>query len=156
MDIRAKQAGRFVKGFVSEGVEISVGAELYELDAEATGGSEEASSSAPSTESPAAPPSENKKTSPSHNEDEGESSAPKESESSQPSKASSGSNIEVKVPIMGESITTGMLASWLKNKGIQSTLIWFISVVIIIFFTLRGCGEGGRCGGQHRDRQGDR
>ena len=123
MDIRAKQAGRFVKGFVSEGAEISVGAELYELDSDASG-SEEASSSAASTDSPAAPLSEKTKesTDSASSHDASESSATKESESNQPSKASSGSNIEVRVPIMGESITTGMLASWLKNKGITLPL----------------------------------
>ena len=95
MDIRAKQRGLFLAGFVEAGAEVAVGADLYQLDTavEAAGAVTEAS---PSAVVAPAPPAE---------------------VASIAAAATVPSVLEVKVPIMGESITTGMLAAWLKNTG---------------------------------------
>lgn len=94
MDIRAKQSGVFSGGFCAEGDEIEVGSDLYKIDTNATG-------AAPT---PVSAPS----------------STPEVSETS--SSSSPGTRQEVPVPIMGESITQGVLASW--NKGVGD----FVSV----------------------------
>lgn len=104
MDIRAKQPGVFLKGFVSEGAEIAVGAALYELDeiATATASSSPVTTTASTPEATVAAPVQT------------------ESVSASPSSASASSAsspVSVAVPIMGESITTGVLAAWLKAAG---------------------------------------
>ena len=89
MDIRAKKSGVFVKGCVEAGAEISVGSDLYSMDTEGVATASVATS-APSK--PAAAPT---------------ASAP----------ASTGEKISVPVPVMGESITQGVLAKWTAKKG---------------------------------------
>ena len=90
MDIRAKKSGVFVKGCVEAGAEISVGADLYSMDSE---GVAKANVAAPTPSTPASAPS------------------------SGSSAASSGEKISVPVPVMGESITQGVLAKWTAKKG---------------------------------------
>lgn len=97
MDIRAKQAGVFVKGFAAEGAEVSVGASLYELDSE--GKADSPSAGDPAKAADAQPP------------------AVATSASEKADAPSAGEPIEVKVPVMGESITTGVLAKWLRREG---------------------------------------
>lgn len=101
MDIRAKQAGVFVKGFASEGAEVSVGAGLYELDPEGKADTEAASPS--STEI--------------KQSGQGEEAAAEASTADKSGSPVTGEPIEVKVPVMGESITTGVLAKWLRREG---------------------------------------
>lgn len=88
MDIRAKMTGVFSGGFCAEGDEIEVGKDLYKIDTNATGAaSTPPPSTAAATETPA------------------------------PSTSSPGTRQEVPVPIMGESITQGVLAAWNKSVG---------------------------------------
>jgi pyruvate/2-oxoglutarate dehydrogenase complex dihydrolipoamide acyltransferase (E2) component len=96
MDIRAKQQGVFLKGFVPEGAEIAVGAALYELD-------ETLQTVTVAATTPVAP------LEPAHVE--------AVVKAAPTAAVTGGAAIEVKVPIMGESITTGVLASWLKKAG---------------------------------------
>ena len=108
MDIRAKQAGVFVKGFAAEGAEVSVGASLYELDSEGK-------ASLPSGD-------QAKAEDPAKAEDHAKAAdaqppamtAPAAETAEAPS---AGEPIEVNVPVMGESITTGVLAKWLRKEG---------------------------------------
>lgn len=92
MDIRAKQSGVFSGGFCAEGDEIEVGADLYKIDTDATGAalSSTTPDSSDSTEVVDVPVEET---------------------------SSPGTRQEVPVPIMGESISQGVLASWNKAVG---------------------------------------
>jgi len=105
MDIRAKTPGVFIKGCVEAGAEISVGADLYTIDTDATA-APQAAVSAPA----AAASSSSSSSSPS---------SPSSSSSSSSSSAGTGKveMMEVPVPIMGESITQGVLAKWNVKKG---------------------------------------
>ena len=91
MEIRAKKTGVFVEPLCAAGAEISVGSPLYKMDTSATAVPVHADASTPLTKAPAPP-------------------AP----------AAAGGKSEkmtVPVPIMGESITQGVLASWLAKTG---------------------------------------
>lgn len=89
MDIRAKKNGVFVEALVAAAGEITVGAPLYKMDTSATAAPVAA---APAAAAPAAPAA---------------AAAP----------AANLPEVTVPVPIMGESITTGVLANWFKNAG---------------------------------------
>lgn len=91
MDIRAKKNGVFVEGLVSAQSEITVGAPLYKLDTDAI-----AVAKAPAAATPAA-------------------AAPVAAAAAAP--VASAAEVTVPVPIMGESITTGVLASWSVKVG---------------------------------------
>lgn len=86
MDIRAKSSGTFVEGLVAEKGEVTVGSPLYKMDS-ALAPSASASTPVASASAPAAPK------------------APKASPA-----AGAPKQVTVSVPIMGESITTGILA----------------------------------------------
>ena len=88
MEIRAKKTGVFLESLVEKGAEINVGGALYRMDSSATASQPHADA----TDSKAPPPM---------------AAAP----------AGKLEKVPVVVPIMGESITTGMLASWTVNKG---------------------------------------
>lgn len=89
MDIRAKKAGVFVEGLVPAKSEINVGAPLYKLD-----------TSAKASATPAAKKEE----------------AASPAASAAPA-AAAAKEITVPVPIMGESITTGVLSQWHIKPG---------------------------------------
>lgn len=91
MDIRAKEAGVFVKAFGEKGAEVAVGSDFYSIDASAS------PSAAPS---PSTPPAEAAATTP---------------EEKKP--AAPGKRVEVPVPQMGESISQGVLAKWNVQIG---------------------------------------
>lgn len=92
MDIRAKKSGAFVEGLVAAQGEISVGAPLYKMDTSAKGAA--ATKPAAATEK-AAPKTE-----------------------AAPAKAAGPSApVTVPVPIMGESITSGLISSWTVKVG---------------------------------------
>jgi pyruvate/2-oxoglutarate dehydrogenase complex dihydrolipoamide acyltransferase (E2) component len=93
MDIRAKKSGVFVEGMVAAQGEISVGSPLYKLDTTAG-----ATASAPKAAAAATPPAQSASKAPA---------AP----------ASKGAPMSIPVPIMGESITTGMLSEWSVKEG---------------------------------------
>jgi len=88
MDIRAKKTGVFVGGMVEAGAEISVGSPLYKID---TSAKEMPVSSEASGGIAAAP--------------------------KPPAPPASAPLTSVPVPIMGESITQGVLAKWLVSTG---------------------------------------
>ena len=88
MDIRAKKSGVFVGGLVEAGAEISVGSPLYKID---TSAKEMPVSSEASGGIAAAP--------------------------KPPAPPASTPLTSVPVPIMGESITQGVLAKWLVSTG---------------------------------------
>lgn len=88
MDIRAKKSGVFVEALAAAQAEISVGNPLYKLDTAATASAPAAAAPAKTEAAPAA-------------------AAP----------AAGGAEITVPVPVMGESITTGVLATWLVKVG---------------------------------------
>eukprot|EP00349_Pseudokeronopsis_sp_Brazil_P005288 CAMPEP_0202972100 /NCGR_PEP_ID=MMETSP1396-20130829/33384_1 /ASSEMBLY_ACC=CAM_ASM_000872 /TAXON_ID= /ORGANISM="Pseudokeronopsis sp., Strain Brazil" /LENGTH=536 /DNA_ID=CAMNT_0049702147 /DNA_START=34 /DNA_END=1644 /DNA_ORIENTATION=- len=100
MDIRAKRNGVFVEAIVPATGEVTVGSPLYKIDSSATAGAATPSSKnvAPSS-SPNAPSSTSK------------------SPSAESSTTANVAEVTVPVPIMGESITTGVLATWFKNSG---------------------------------------
>ena len=89
MDIRAKKNGVFVEGLVSEQGEISVGADLYKMDTSAT--------AAPAKQEKAA--------------------EPKAEKAAPAAAAPKAEKMTVPVPIMGESITSGVLSSWAVKVG---------------------------------------
>eukprot|EP01041_Mallomonas_annulata_P007219 gene7219-14718_t len=93
MDIRAKLPGVFVDGLTEIGAEIQVGAPLYKIDTNATVSAAAPAAAADSLVSNTAPAPETEKsvTAPVVN--------------------------AVLVPVMGESITQGMLAKWLVKVG---------------------------------------
>ena len=91
MDIRAKKTGAFVEGLVPAQGEISVGAPLYKMDTSAKGAA--ATKPAAATEK-AAPKAE-----------------------AAPAKAAPSAPVTVPVPIMGESITSGLISSWTVKVG---------------------------------------
>ena len=97
MDIRSKKAGVFVEGLVPAAGEISVGSPLYKIDTTA-GAAAAASSATPAAAKAAAPAA-----------------APKAAAAA-PS-APKLAPMMVPVPIMGESITTGMLSQWSVKAG---------------------------------------
>lgn len=90
MDIRAKKNGVFVEALVAAAGEITVGAPLYKMDTSATA-APVAAATAPAAAAAAAPAA----------------AAP----------AANLPEVTVPVPIMGESITTGVLANWFKSVG---------------------------------------
>lgn len=92
MDIRAKKSGVFVEALAAAGAEITVGGALYKLDTSATAMPVSTIASAPAAAA-----------------------APASAASS--SVAAGGEKVTVPVPIMGESITQGMLASWMAKTG---------------------------------------
>jgi 2-oxoglutarate dehydrogenase E2 component (dihydrolipoamide succinyltransferase) len=116
MDIRAKQAGVFLKGFVDKGAEVSVGADLYELDPEGTAAEtpEAAESKTPTKATPKAETADSNTKAAPKAEASDTKAAPKAEAAAS---SSEGSPVEVEVPVMGESITTGVMASWLKKLG---------------------------------------
>jgi pyruvate/2-oxoglutarate dehydrogenase complex dihydrolipoamide acyltransferase (E2) component len=91
MDIRAKEAGVFVKAFGDKGAEVTVGSDFYSLDAAASP-SVAPSTSAPPAEAAASTSEEKKPTGP-------------------------GKQVQVPVPQMGESISQGVLAKWNVEIG---------------------------------------
>ena len=91
MDIRAKEAGVFVKAFGETGAEVTVGNDFYSLDTSASPSAAPKSSSQPADA--AAPPSAEKNS------------------------AAPGKRVEVPVPQMGESISQGVLAKWNVEIG---------------------------------------
>jgi len=91
MEIRAKKTGVFIEPLCAAGAEISVGSPLYKMDTSATAAPIHAEASTPQTKVP--PP---------------------------PAAAAPAGKLEkmtVPVPIMGESITQGVLASWMAKTG---------------------------------------
>eukprot|EP00600_Ochromonadales_sp_CCMP1393_P009857 CAMPEP_0174972816 /NCGR_PEP_ID=MMETSP0004_2-20121128/10859_1 /TAXON_ID=420556 /ORGANISM="Ochromonas sp., Strain CCMP1393" /LENGTH=489 /DNA_ID=CAMNT_0016223121 /DNA_START=296 /DNA_END=1765 /DNA_ORIENTATION=+ len=90
MDIRAKQSGVFLGGLVDAQAEVEVGAPLYKMDTSTT----DAPVNAEATLGNEAPPSPQAVAA-----------------------ASAAPPVMVPVPIMGESITTGNLASWEVKAG---------------------------------------
>lgn len=92
MDIRAKKNGAFVEGLVAAQGEISVGAPLYKLDTSAKG----AASAKPAVAT--------------------EKAAPK-AEAAPAKAAAPSAPVTVPVPIMGESITSGLISSWTVKVG---------------------------------------
>eukprot|EP01039_Chlorochromonas_danica_P005714 gene5714-6298_t len=90
MDIRAKKAGVFVEGLVPAKGEINVGAPLYKLD-----------TAAKASAAPAAKKEE----------------AASPAASAAPAAAAAAKEVTVPVPIMGESITTGVLSQWHIQPG---------------------------------------
>ena len=97
MDIRAKKNGVFVEGLVSEQGEISVGADLYKMDTSAT--------AAPAKQEKAAEPKAEK------------AAEPKAEKAAPAAAAPKAEKVTVPVPIMGESITSGVLSSWAVKVG---------------------------------------
>lgn len=89
MEIRAKKSGVFIQPLVEAGAEISVGGPLYKMDSSAVASQPHAEA----TEAKAAPAA------------------------AAPAAGAKLEKISVQVPIMGESITQGMLASWTVKKG---------------------------------------
>lgn len=87
MEIRAKKQGVFLEPLTAAGAEISVGAPLYKMDTSATSTPIHSEASAPKAVAQAAVP------------------------------AGKTEKVTVPVPIMGESITQGMLASWMVKAG---------------------------------------
>lgn len=91
MDIRAKKAGVFVEALAQTQAEITVGAPLYKIDTSATAAAAApVAAAAPAAAAPAPVAA-----------------AP----------AAAVEEIVVPVPVMGESITTGVLATWLVKEG---------------------------------------
>lgn len=86
IDVRAKKSGVFVRGCVEEGDEINVGADLYEMDTSKAG---VASNATPAVAVASAVVADAPKVA----------TGPVE-------------KISVAVPVMGESITTGMMSAW--------------------------------------------
>jgi len=97
MDIRAKKSGMFVEGLVEANGEISVGAPLYKMDTSKSGSAPKETSKGSAEK--AAPAAESPK------------------EESKPKSAASGKITTIPVPIMGESITSGILSSWTVSTG---------------------------------------
>lgn len=93
MDIRAKKSGVFVEALVPAAGEITVGNPLYKIDTAGVAAAAAASVTAVPAATPAAPAAA--------------AAAP----------AAALPDVTVPVPIMGESITTGVLAAWFKNSG---------------------------------------
>lgn len=93
MDIRAKKSGSFVEGLVAAQSEIAVGAPLYKMDTSAKGAA-----------SPAKPAAVAEKAAP-------------KTEAAPAKAAAPSAPITVPVPIMGESITTGLISSWTVKVG---------------------------------------
>ncbi len=91
MDIRAKKGGVFVEALAAAQAEVSVGNPLYKIDTAAT-------ASAPAAAAPVAAPAKTE-------------AAPVAAP------AAGGAEVTVPVPVMGESITTGVLATWLVKAG---------------------------------------
>jgi len=89
MDIRAKKSGVFVKALVESGAEISVGADLYTIDTSA-------------------------KELPASSEVAGDKKPVPEKA---PVSAAAVEKVIVPVPIMGESITTGVISKWNVKTG---------------------------------------
>ena len=92
MDIRAKKAGVFTERLVSTGAEILVGNPLYKMDSSVQVAPVHAETTVPAAVVP----------------------LPTQSSASAPVAAQL---VQVPVPIMGESITTGMLAKWNIKGG---------------------------------------
>ena len=92
MDIRAKKSGVFVEGLAAAQSEVTVGAPFYKID---TSAAAPAASATPAAAPAAAAPVAEAVTTP----------------------AAAAAEITVPVPIMGESITTGVLASWSVKVG---------------------------------------
>ena len=88
MDIRAKKSGVFVKALVESGAEINVGADLYTIDTSA-------------------------KELPASSEVAGD----KKPIPAKSAAAPTGEKVIVPVPIMGESITTGVISKWNVKTG---------------------------------------
>jgi 2-oxoglutarate dehydrogenase E2 component (dihydrolipoamide succinyltransferase) len=101
LDIRAQKTGKFVAALHPAGSEVNVGAPLYKIDTDTSG---------------AAAPAKNESGSSGTKEEKKESKPESKPEAKEASKSSSkGERIVVPVPIMGESITQGVLAKWLVN-----------------------------------------
>lgn len=96
MDIRAKKAGVFVEGLVAAQGEISVGSPLFKFDTEGAAAAKPAAT--PAKAAPAAAPAK--------------AAAPAAAKP-----ATKAAAVMVAVPIMGESITTGVLSSWSVKVG---------------------------------------
>lgn len=94
MDIRAKKSGSFVEGLVAAAGEIAVGAPLYKIDTAAKG-----TAKAPAAEK-AAPAAAKE--------------APKTEKAAPAAKSAP---VTVPVPIMGESITSGLISGWSVKVG---------------------------------------
>jgi len=93
MDIRAKKSGVFVEALAVAGAEITVGGALYKIDTSASAMPVSTNASAPAAV--AAPPSK----------------------AAAPASGAGEEKVTVPVPIMGESITQGVLASWMAKTG---------------------------------------
>jgi 2-oxoglutarate dehydrogenase E2 component (dihydrolipoamide succinyltransferase) len=94
MDIRAKKSGVFVEGLAKAASEITVGAPLYRMDTSATAPAVAHSEATVTKETPAAEPA-----------------------AASASSGAAAEEIMVPVPVMGESITTGVLANWTVKTG---------------------------------------
>lgn len=94
MDIRAKKSGVFVEALVAAKAEVAIGAPLYKLDTAAVAAPKAAAAKAKDAAAPAPAPA-------------AAAAAP----------AAAGKQQVVNVPIMGESITTGVLAQWMVKPG---------------------------------------
>ena len=88
VDIRAQRAGVFVEGMGEEGDEIPIGAPLYKLGAAVAGGATEATPAATSTEA----------------------ATPASTEAAAPT--STGVIDTVTFPLVGDSVTSGVIAEW--------------------------------------------
>lgn len=95
MDIRAKKSGVFVEALVAAAGEITVGNPLYKIDTAGV-----AAAAAPAAAAPVA-----------------SSASPAAAAPAAAAPAAALPEVTVPVPIMGESITTGVLAAWFKNTG---------------------------------------
>lgn len=130
MDIRAKKSGKFVEGLVAAAGEIAVGAPLYKIDTAAKGAA--APKAAEKAPKEAAPAKE----------------AAKETKAAAP--AAKSAPVTVPVPIMGESITTGLISGWSVKVGdvvaadqvvavIETDKVRFLSIVLFFKCPLLLC-----------------
>lgn len=99
MDIRAKKSGVFVEALVAAKSEIAIGAPLYKIDTAAVAAPKAGKAKEAAAAAAAAP-----------------SSTPATPAAAAAS-ATAGKEQVVSVPIMGESITTGVLAQWMVKPG---------------------------------------
>jgi pyruvate/2-oxoglutarate dehydrogenase complex dihydrolipoamide acyltransferase (E2) component len=144
MDIRAKKSGKFVEALVSASGEISVGAPLYKIDTSAAGSSSKPDASAAAAKaskdvsakeaSKQTAPAPSMETAPQPTKDSSAKEIPKNTSAEElaagkgASKAA-GKPITVPVPIMGESITSGVLSSWTVKAGDSVALDHVVATV---------------------------
>jgi 2-oxoglutarate dehydrogenase E2 component (dihydrolipoamide succinyltransferase) len=110
VDIRSSKTGKFVEGLHATGAEVNVGDELYKIDTDTSGAN---SSSQPEKKAaPTAESGDDKKKSESKPEKTESNAASTGPAAPPPPSETKGDSIMVAVPIMGESISQGVLAKW--------------------------------------------